>query len=196
MKNIVIGGAWPYANGSLHIGHLSALLPGDIVARYYRAKGENVFYVSGSDCHGTPITIRAKQECVSPLEISDKYHNEFCEVFKKLGFSYDLYSKTTDNYHKEFVRDFHRKLYEGNYIEERTVKQAFCPTCQKVLTDRLVVGICPYCGKKTQADQCGYCGAVLDAEWMFSATIFFSISSKFIRHTLFSSRYSGESTIT
>lgn len=169
MKNIVIGGAWPYANGSLHIGHLSALLPGDIVARYYRAKGENVFYVSGSDCHGTPITIRAKQECVSPLEISDKYHNEFCEVFNKLGFSYDLYSKTTDNYHKEFVRDFHRKLYEGNYIEERTVKQAFCPTCQKVLTDRLVVGICPYCGKKTQADQCGYCGAVLDAESVLEA---------------------------
>ena len=77
MTNIVIGGAWPYANGSLHIGHLSALLPGDILARYFRAKGENVFYVSGSDCHGTPITIRARQENLTPQEISDKYHEEF-----------------------------------------------------------------------------------------------------------------------
>ena len=131
MTNIVIGGAWPYANGSLHIGHLSALIPGDILARYFRAKGENVFYVSGSDCHGTPITIRAKQEGLTPYEISEQYHNEFCEVFNKLGFSYDLYTKTSDNYHKNFVRDFHKRLYDGSYIEERTVKQAFCPSCQR-----------------------------------------------------------------
>lgn len=169
MTNIVIGGAWPYANGSLHIGHLSALLPGDILARYFRAKGENVFYVSGSDCHGTPITIRAKQEGLTPYEISEQYHNEFCEVFDKLGFSYDLYTKTSDDYHKSFVRDFHKKLYSGSYIEERTVKQAFCPSCQKVLTDRLVIGICPSCGKETRAEQCDFCGTVLDAETVSNA---------------------------
>lgn len=167
MTNIVIGGAWPYANGSLHIGHLSALLPGDILARYFRARGENVFYVSGSDCHGTPITIRARQEGLSPLEISDKYHREFCEVFEKLGFSYDLYTKTTDDYHKRFVTEFHKKLYESRYIEERTVKSAYCHTCGKALSDRLVVGACPHCGKRTQADQCLYCGAVLDSESVF-----------------------------
>jgi len=167
MTNIVIGGAWPYANGSLHIGHLSALLPGDILARYFRAKGENVFYVSGSDCHGTPITIRARQEGLSPLEISDKYHKEFCEVFERLGFSYDLYTKTSDNYHKSYVTEFHKRLYESEYIEERTVKQAYCPTCQKALSDRLVIGVCPHCGKKTQADQCLFCGAVLDSEGVF-----------------------------
>ena len=90
MNNIIIGGAWPYANGSLHIGHLAALLPGDVLARYFRLKGDRVFYVSGSDCHGTPITIRAKQENKTPEEISEHYHNEFCDVFTKLGFSYDI----------------------------------------------------------------------------------------------------------
>ena len=169
MTNIVIGGAWPYANGSLHIGHLASLLPGDVLARYYRAKGDNVFYVSGSDCHGTPITIRARQEGLFPSEISEQYHKEFCQVFEDLGFSYDLYTKTSSEYHKEFVKDFHKKLYSGKYIEERTVKQAFCPTCQKVLTDRLVIGACPACGKETRADQCDHCGTVLDAEAVLGA---------------------------
>lgn len=164
MKNIIIGGAWPYANGSLHIGHIAALLPGDVLARYYRAKGERVFYVSGSDCHGTPITIRAAQEGRSPAEISETYHAEFCEVFNKLGFSYDLYAKTSDLAHKEFVRAFHQKLYESSYVEERTVKQAYCPKCKKVLADRLVVGTCPRCGSVTRGDQCDACGEVLDAD--------------------------------
>lgn len=164
MGNVIIGGAWPYANGSLHIGHIAGLLPGDILARYYRAKGENVYYVSGSDCHGTPITIRAKQEHSTPEIISEQYHKEFCEVFEQLGFSYDLYGKTSDSYHKEFVQKFHKKLYEGKYIEERTVKQAYCPSCQKVLTDRMVVGTCPKCGASTRGDQCDTCGEVLDVD--------------------------------
>ncbi len=164
MNNIIIGGAWPYANGSLHIGHLAALLPGDVLARYFRLKGDRVFYVSGSDCHGTPITIRAKQENKTPEQISEFYHNEFCEVFRKLGFSYDLYTKTTDKKHKAFVTDFHKTLYESKSVEERTVKQAYCPTCQQVITDRLVVGICPVCGKSARGDQCDACGEILDAD--------------------------------
>ena len=79
--NVFIGGAWPYANGSLHIGHISSLLPGDVIARYHRLSGNDVCYVSGSDCHGTPITIRANQEGTEPGIISDKYHCEFKEVF-------------------------------------------------------------------------------------------------------------------
>lgn len=118
MENIIVGGAWPYANGSLHIGHIAALLPGDVLARYFRAKGNCVFYVSGSDCHGTPITIRAKQENSTPEVISEHYHKEFCDVFKKLGFSYDLYTKTSDPRHKEFVSKFHKRLYNSDYIEE------------------------------------------------------------------------------
>ena len=93
MKNILIGGAWPYANGSLHIGHIAGLLPGDVLARYHRAIGDNVYFVSGSDCHGTPVAIRAKQENKTPQEISDFYHKEFVECFKKLGFSYDVNTK-------------------------------------------------------------------------------------------------------
>ncbi len=164
MENIIIGGAWPYANGSLHIGHIAALLPGDVLARYFRAKGDRVFYVSGSDCHGTPITIRAKQEDLPPDVISEHYHKEFCEVFDKLGFSYDLYTKTSDPRHKAFVTEFHKKLYNGDYIEERTVKQAFCPSCNKVLTDRLVIGVCPACGSATRGDQCDICGEVLEVD--------------------------------
>lgn len=167
-KNIIIGGAWPYANGSLHIGHIAGLLPGDIIARYYRAKGDNVYYVSGSDCFGTPITIRARQEGCSPEEISERYHREFCEVFSRLGFSYDLYTKTADPYHQRFVEDFHKKLYESEYIEEREVNQAFCPSCSKVLTDRLVVGKCPKCGADTRGDQCDLCGEVLEADTVIS----------------------------
>lgn len=169
MKKILIGGAWPYANGSLHIGHIAGLLPGDILARYWRAKGTEVFYVSGSDCHGTPITIRAKQEGKSPKEISDYYHEEFCEVFQKLGFSYDLYTKTSDESHITFVKRFHEKLYLSPYIEERTVRQAFCPHCQKALNDRQILGSCPKCGEATRGDQCDACGEVLDAETIVDA---------------------------
>ncbi len=164
MNNILIGGAWPYANGSLHIGHIAALLPGDVLARYFRAKGDRVFYVSGSDCHGTPITIRAKQENSTPEKISEHYHKEFCKVFEKLGFSYDLYTKTSDEKHKEFVLQFHKQLYRSKYIEERNEKQAYCPNCGKVLADRLIVGICPSCGNESRGDQCDICGEVQDPE--------------------------------
>ena len=168
MKYILIGGAWPYANGSLHIGHIAGLLPGDVLARYYRLKGDEVFYVSGSDCHGTPVTIRAKQEGRTPKEISDYYHDEFCYVFEKLGFSYDLYGKTSDYSHINFVTNFHKKLYESEYIYEKTAPQAFCGKCQKVLTDRLVKGVCPECRLETRADQCDNCGLVLEPEAVIS----------------------------
>ena len=94
MRQILIGGAWPYANGSLHIGHIAGLLPGDVLARYHRAIGDKVYFVSGSDCHGTPVAIRAKQENKTPQEVSDFYHRELAECFERLGFSYDAYIKT------------------------------------------------------------------------------------------------------
>ena len=122
MRQILIGGAWPYANGSLHIGHIAGLLPGDVLARYHRAIGDKVYFVSGSDCHGTPVAIRAKQENKTPQEVSDFYHREFAECFERLGFSYDAYIKTSANEHKDFVRDFHRKLYESPYVYEKEVR--------------------------------------------------------------------------
>lgn len=163
-KYILIAGAWPYANGSLHIGHLASLLPGDILARYHRRIGDEVIYVSGSDCYGTPITLRAKQEGKSPEDICEKYHQEFDYVFNTLGFSYDLYSKTTSPIHRDFIQCFHEELYKGEYIYEKTVRQAFCPECQKILTDRLIKGKCPHCYEHTRGDQCDACGTILEAE--------------------------------
>jgi methionyl-tRNA synthetase len=167
--NIIIAGAWPYANGSLHIGHMAALLPGDVIARYYRAKGDTVCYVSGSDCHGTPVTIRARQENKTPEEISDLYHEEFVECFSKLGFSYDLYGKTSSPEHKQFVIDFHRRLYEGGLVYESTTQQAFCESCNQSLPDRYVTGTCPHCGKPARGDQCEACGSVLEPENLLEA---------------------------
>lgn len=160
--NILIGGAWPYANGSLHIGHVAALLPGDVIARYYRAKGDNVLYVSGSDCHGTPISIRAKQEGVSPEVITNKYHKEFEECFKKLNFSYDLYGRTDDEFHKKAVQEIILLLYKNELIYEKDVEQIYCEHCNQFLPDRYVEGICPKCNSKARGDQCDICGSILD----------------------------------
>lgn len=164
MRNILIGGAWPYANGSLHIGHIAGLLPGDVLARYHRAIGDNVYFVSGSDCHGTPVAIRAKQENRTPQEVSDFYHEEFVECFCKLGFSYDVYSKTSSEEHKIFVKEFHKKLYASPYVYEKEVPQAYCQNCDTFLADRFVLGKCPKCGKDTRGDQCDVCGTVLEPE--------------------------------
>jgi methionyl-tRNA synthetase len=162
--NILIGGAWPFANGSLHIGHIAALLPADVLARYHRAKGDQVCFVSGSDCYGTPVAIRAKTEGRTPEEISDFYHLEFCECFTKMGFSFDLYGKTSANWHNEFVKEFHHKMYENEYVYENTVSRAFCENCKMFLADRFVTGICPVCSKNARGDQCEACGAVLEPE--------------------------------
>lgn len=169
VMNIIIGNAWPYANGSLHIGHIAALLPGDVLARYHRAKGDTVFLVSGSDCHGTPVAIRAKQENKTPEEISDMYHDEFTECFDRLGFSYDLYSKTSSEDHKDFVKQYHKKLYDGGYVCEKTSQQAYCATCSQFLPDRFVKGTCPNCGENARGDQCEACGSVLEPENLLDA---------------------------
>lgn len=167
--NVLIGNAWPYANGSLHIGHIAALLPGDVLARYFRAKGDKVFFVSGSDCHGTPVAIRARQENKTPEEISDYYHNEFADCFNRLGFSYDLYGKTSSNEHRSFVTDFHKKLYDGGYVYEKSTPQAYCEKCKQFLPDRFVKGLCPHCGEFARGDQCEACGSVLEPENLLQA---------------------------
>jgi len=161
---ILIGGAWPYANGSLHIGHIAGLLPADVIARYFRAKGDTVYFVSGSDCHGTPVVIRAKQENKTPEQISNFFHEEFIYCFNKLGFSYDLYTKTSTNEHKEFVKEFHERLYLSKYIYEKSSPQAYCNKCNSFITDRFVLGKCPSCLSETRGDQCDTCGFVLEPE--------------------------------
>ncbi len=166
---ILIGSAWPYANGSLHIGHLAALLPADLLARYHRAKGDTVYFVSGSDCHGTPVAIRAKQENKTAEEISDWYHEEFCRCFERLGFSYDFYGKTASEAHKAFVQSFHEKLYESKYIYEKSGLGVYCEGCNTFLADRFVLGNCPSCGEKARGDQCDACGSPLEPENLLEA---------------------------
>ena len=156
-KNIVIGNAWPYANSSLHLGHIAGLISGDILARYYRLNGDNVMFVSGSDCHGTPITERARKEGKNPADIAQAYDEEFRELFRRLNFSYDLFSSTDTEYHKEKVKQLFRKLYDNGYIYEKVEPQCFCEKCNKFLADREVVLLCPECGEETKGDQCDKC---------------------------------------
>ncbi|MDF2657998.1 MAG: methionyl-tRNA synthetase [Paenibacillus sp.] len=162
MASIFIGGAWPYANGSLHLGRLASLLPGDVLARYYRAKGERVLYVSGSDCHGTPVAVQANQEGVTPDRIADRYHREFLDCFERLGFTYDLYTRTDDRFHHQVVQELFLKLLENGHLYKKTVSQTYCETDERFLPDRYVEGECPVCGQRARGDQCEACSTILD----------------------------------
>lgn len=142
MANIFIGGAWPYANGSLHLGRLASVLPGDVLARYFRAKGDHVLYVSGSDCHGTPVSVQASQAGISPQEIASKYHEEFTNCFTQLGFTYDLYTRTDQQYHHHIVQELFLELLNNGYLYRKTERQAYCETEQRFLPDRYVEGTC------------------------------------------------------
>ena len=162
-RNIFIGGAWPYANYYLHIGHLAALLPGDILARYFRENGDEVIYVSGSDCHGTPITERARKEGVEPSEIATFYHNEFVKTFINVGFGYDEYSSTMSEHHKLYVMEQFKRMMENGYIYEKEDMQDYCEKCNNFLSDREIIGTCPYCGGKSTGDQCEQCNHSLNS---------------------------------
>lgn len=159
---IVIGGAWPYANGSLHLGHIAALLPGDILARYYRQKGEKVLYVSGSDCNGTPISIRANQENTTPEAIANHYHQEFKDSFRQLGFTYDFYTRTDTDHHHQSVQKIFKQLLHNGYLYRKNIEQAYCEHDKQFLPDRFVEGICPNCGANARGDQCDQCSTILD----------------------------------
>lgn len=168
-RNILIGGAWPYANSSLHLGHLAALLPGDVLARYYRENRDNVVYVSGTDCHGTPITQRARKEGRTAKEISETYNKEFAKTFEDMGFSYELYGKTEDEYHKKAVQKMLQRMYDKGFIYEKEDRQPFCEHCDRFLADRELTLTCPSCGSESKGDQCD-CGYVPTEEDLDGAT--------------------------
>lgn len=156
-RNILIGGAWPYANSDLHLGHIAGLISGDILARYFRLQGCNVMFVSGTDCHGTPITERAKREKKSPKDIAEYYDKRDRETLEKFDFSYDLYTNTDTDFHKQEVMKMFKKIYDNGYIYEKIEPQAYCNHCQKFLSDRELEITCPKCGKATKAEQCDNC---------------------------------------
>ncbi|MCJ7763642.1 MAG: methionine--tRNA ligase, partial [Dehalococcoidales bacterium] len=170
-ERIFIGVAWPYANSPLHLGHIAgAYLPPDIFARYHRTKGNEVLMVSGSDQHGTPITIRAEQEGKTPAEIAGKYHLQFLESWQKLGISFDLFTTTGTENHARVAQDIFLTLRNKGYIYKKTVEQAFCARCRRYLPDRYVEGTCPHCEYSgARGDQCDQCGKPLSSEELVEA---------------------------
>ncbi|MDR0573677.1 MAG: methionine--tRNA ligase [Tannerella sp.] len=162
-KRTLITSALPYANGPVHIGHLAGVyVPADIYARYLRLKGEDVLFIGGSDEHGVPITIRAKKENVTPQDIVDRYHNIIKKSFKDFGITFDIYSRTTSEIHRQVASDFFRTLYDKGVFIEKTSEQYYDEEAKQFLADRYITGTCPHCGNEyAYGDQCEACGSSL-----------------------------------
>ena len=163
-ERVFVGVAWPYANGPLHLGHVAgAYLPADIFARYHRIRGNDVLMVSGSDQHGTPVTIRAAKEGKSPQEVVAHYHQGFVDCWGKLGISFDLFTTTGTLNHRQVVQDMFLRLLEKGHIYKDRMPLPYCPKCLRFLPDRYVEGTCPNCGSpKARGDQCDECGKPLN----------------------------------
>ncbi|MDD5038121.1 MAG: methionine--tRNA ligase [Dehalococcoidales bacterium] len=164
-ERIFIGVAWPYADGPLHLGHVAgAYLPADIFARYHRVRGDEVLMVSGSDQHGTPITLKAEQEGKKPGEVVAKYHQIFLNVWQQLGISFDLFTSTGSANHAQVASDVFLTLLDRGYIYKSTVSQPYCPNCRRFLPDRYLEGTCPFCHSPgARGDQCDACGKPINA---------------------------------
>ena len=165
-KRTLVTSALPYANGPVHIGHLAGVyVPADIYVRYLRLKGEEVLFIGGSDEHGVPVTIRAKKEGITPQDVVDRYHNIIKDSFEGFGISFDVYSRTTSQTHRELASDFFRKLYdEGKFVEMES-EQYYDEGEQQFLTDRNIRGECPRChAADAYGDQCEKCGATLSPD--------------------------------
>ncbi len=168
--NVIVGISWPFANGDLHIGHAASSLPGDVIARYHRLKGNNVLLVSGTDCHGTPIEVKALKENKSPKELVDACHKEFTKDWKDLGVSFDLFNRTDDDYHKEFVQEQFKKYDANGLLYEREDEQLYCDNCKMFLADRYILGTCPKCGADIKGDECEKCGSLLTIDEVLNTT--------------------------
>lgn len=165
MKRYTITSALPYANGPIHIGHLAGVyIPADIYARFLRSNNEDVLFIGGSDEHGVPITIKARNEGVTPQEIVDRYHAIIKNSFKELGISFDIYSRTSAPIHHKTASEYFKKLYEDGKFIEKTTSQFFDVEANTFLADRYITGTCPKCGyEKAYGDQCEKCGSTLNA---------------------------------
>ena len=160
MARYMVTSALPYANGPLHLGHLSgAYLPADIYVRYMRMQGHDVLFCSGTDEHGVPITITAEKMGLTPAEVVDKFHREIEEDFRNFGVEFDNFSRTTRPEHIEFAQGVFLELLDLGHIVPRDMKQLYCPSCQRYLPDRYINGTCPKCGsEEARGDQCESCG--------------------------------------
>ena len=163
-ERILVAVAWPYANGSIHIGQVAgAYLPADIFARYHRMKGSDVLMVSGSDAHGTPVTLTAEQRGVTPEQVYMEYQTEFLDNWERLGITFDLFTTTHTENHQQVAQDIFSRLHDNGHIYKSTMEMPYCATDNRFLADRYVEGECPHCAYDgARGDQCDNCGRTLD----------------------------------
>jgi len=147
-----------------HLGNIvSSILSADVVARYYRLKGDDVVYVTGSDEHGTPIEVEAVRLGIPPKQLTDQNHEKVVELFERWGISFSNYTRTENPLHKKFVQDLLQKIYDNGYIFTQETEMPYCPNCNRFLPDRFVEGICPHCSyEQARGDQCEACGRLLE----------------------------------
>ncbi len=164
-ETILVAVAWPYANSQIHVGNVTgSYLPADIFARYQRMIGNRVLMVSGSDSHGTPVTVKADAEGLTPIEVYQRYHATFLELFQKLGLTYDLFTSTHTENHFKVSQSIFLALQETGYLYTARQNQWFAPSLNRFLPDRYVEGTCYICGyPNARGDQCDRCGSLLDA---------------------------------
>jgi methionyl-tRNA synthetase len=163
-ERILVTSAWPYINVTPHLGNLvGSVLSADVIARYYRLRGDDVLMVSGSDEHGTPIEVEALRQGITPKELTDRNHARVAELFRKWDASFDNYTRTESPVHKQFVQKTLLEIQKNGYIFEQDTQMLFCEHDQRFLPDRFVEGKCPYCGyEKARGDQCDRCGRLLE----------------------------------
>ena len=184
-KRTLITTALPYANGPIHIGHLAGVyVPADIYARYLRLKNEDVIMIGGSDEHGVPITLKAKNEGVTPQDIVDRYHKIIKESFQKFGISFDVYSRTSSKIHYETASEIFRKLYDTGKLIEKTSEQYYDEENKQFLADRYITGTCPKCGfENAYGDQCEKCGTSLSPTELINPTSMISGNQPVLKET-------------
>ncbi|MFH0861262.1 MAG: methionine--tRNA ligase [Candidatus Altiarchaeota archaeon] len=163
-ERILVTAALPYANGPVHVGHaIGCYIPADVYTRYNRMAGRDILYICGTDEHGTPITVTAEQEGVTPKEVVDKYHKIQAEAFKSIGVEFDNFSGTARPIHYKISQDFFLKALKNGHVVKKTVERPYCPNCKRFLPDRYVKGVCPNCGSPDQrGDVCEACGKQLE----------------------------------
>ncbi|MFO7619554.1 MAG: methionine--tRNA ligase [Thermoplasmata archaeon] len=168
MTKIFIGVAWPYANGPIHVGHMAGCnLPPDIFRKFHRMRGNEVLMVTGSDMHGTPVTVQAEKEGIPPKELAEKYHLMNAKAFSDFGVEFDEYHSTDHPIHIKTVQELFLRLHENGYLYEKEMELPYCPKCDRTLPDRYVEGECPFCHyERARGDQCEECGKLMDPDML------------------------------
>ena len=184
-EHVLVAIAWPYASSKIHTGNVTGShLPGDICARYHRLAGDRVLMVSGSDSHGTPITVVADEEGKPPREVFEHFHHGFLELFQRLGISYDLFTHTDTENHHRVSQDFFLALLEKGYLYKQLQEQMYSEAQKRFLPDRYVEGTCPICGYEVaRGDQCDRCGTLLDPQQLIHPRSKLDGSTPVIRQT-------------